>query len=690
MTAKQLLSLTRHSIYLSVLVALMPASGQADDSSGLVSSLDSTTLAPAENPSLHDWRRTMSKKTMSKAGCFKATHPGSTWQEVPCQSPPNKALAVATKYKVSASGARTSPAISPAAVGNGTDFVATTSQPISWAEGTFPRVTGVTGQGTQYSLQINPAPEPTSGQGLCANAQTPANCRRWQQFLFMNPWIFTQYWLLNYGNTRTVNSGTCSTNPCSNGDYMCPQGWQAGDVNSCVRNGNGYYVNELEGQPLSNLANLALIGHASGTADQVFLSTGNGTLYMASDPGELLNLSQWWNQAEFNVFGWSGSSPIVDLGSNAVVTVQLITDTTPASTPTVGLGGFTFEGNNLTLVPGSQCAFGGNHPGIQFTQGYVGAPSPGCPLPTQQPPVAFQANTNYLYLYNNGQPTNTWLGMYPGTIPSWVMSPTGPLPKIAFQANTGNLFLHDMNTWPPVDTGKFMKAGTSPSMTLIANQYPADKVIVAYQGRSGKLCLYRSDTATEHCTAGDMTGSPSIAWVSNQTDYGNFVVAFHSSANHKCYVYSGSSSSFSKCNSNEPTMWAGTSPSIAAFPNNNNSYTTSFQGSDGYLYLYWPGGGGNQWLGMMPGSSPSVTILHDGTIAYACQANTGFLFTSVRSVITNTQLVPGFPQMAPSASPIILPTPRFGYQVAFEANSTYLYLDDNGTAVNTWQGMNTP
>jgi hypothetical protein len=143
---------------------------------------------------------------------------------------------------------------------------------------------------------------------------------------------------------------------------MCPQGWIADNSTShgCALNGNGNHVNEIEGAQLKDLANITLIGQVTSTGDQVFFSNGNGTLYTAGDAGELLNLSQWWNQAEFNIFGWQGSTPIFDLGNNAVVTVQLITDTTPASSPTVGSGGFTSEGNNLTLVPNSQCAFGGS------------------------------------------------------------------------------------------------------------------------------------------------------------------------------------------------------------------------------------------------------------------------------------------------------------------------------------------
>jgi hypothetical protein len=692
MTAKRFLSHTYCSIYLFALLALIPASGQADDSSGLFSSVNSSSLALAATPSMDDWRRTMSKTAFPKPGCFKATHPSSTWTEVPCQSPPNVAHVVATKYAQSASGALTSSAISPATVGGApnSDFVATTTQHITWAEGSFPSVTGVTGTGN-YSLQLNAEPEPTAGQGLCINAQHSSNCHRWQQFYYQQPWIFSQYWLLGYGD-NTVDSGTCTSNPCSGNRWMCPQGWTANNTTShaCFRNGNGFWVNEIENIPLSDLANLTLIGKATSTADQIFLSTGNGTLYTAIDALESLNLSQWWNQAEFNVFGWS-EGQTADLGPNAVVTVQLITDTTPASSATVGYGTFTAEMNNMTLVPGSQYVLGGSQPGIQFTEGYVGAPSPGGPIQTPNI-VAVQSNNNRLYLYNNGQQINTSEGMLAGTIPSWVMSENGPLPKIAFQANNNHLFLYDMNTWPPVDTGKLMKAGTSPSVTQIANQYqvPVGYVIVAYQNRSGMLCLYQSDTGQEHCTSGNMTGSPSIAWVANQTNYGNYVVAFHSSADNKCYVYSGSSGGFSKCNSGEPTMYAGTSPSIVEYPSYNNTYVTAFQGSDTNLYLYWPGGGGNQYLGMKMGTNPSVTILNDGSIAYAFQANTGFLFTSIEGVITNTQLVPGFPQMANHASPIILPFPKFGYEVAFESSDTYLYLDKSGTPFNAWLGMDTP
>lgn len=689
MTVKQFLlqSQTHHWIYLCALVGLTAASGQADDSSGMVSSANSASSFHEGSPKRTDWRRHMSKKALPKPGCFKATHPSSTWEEIPCGTPPNTANAPSKRLANSTSGTSTG----PSQVGGGIQgVIASSSQPISWAEGTFPRVTGVTSGITGYALQLNTQPGP-AGIGLCSGAQTQSNCQPWQQFMFQNPWVYIQYWLTSYANTCTVNYGTCGSSPCSNGCYMCPQGWSADNATNpgCYFNGNGFNVSQIEGQPLTDLANLALIAHTTSTSQQTFLMTGNGALYSSQDSGDPLNVSQWWTQAEFNVFGWSNLAK-VDLGPNAVVTVQLITDTVPASTPSASqTWGFTAESNNMFILPNSWCAFGGSQPGIQFTEGYIGAPSPACPLPIQEDPVAFQANDNFLYLYNNGQTTNTWLGMYSGTIPSEVMSPNGPLPKIAFQANNQHLYLVDLNGGQPADTGKLMRAGTSPSVTLLADQYPTSNIIVAYQGSDGYLHLFRSDAWTDTRINAKMTGSPSISLVENQSSYGHYAVAFRSSPDNYCYTYDVALSFFSKCNASEPVMMAGTSPSIAAVPVNANVWTTVFQGTDGILYWYTPSGGGNTGLAMMPGTSPSVTVLHDGSYAIAFQAGNGYLHTFVEGINTNTY-TKGFPQMAAHASPIIMPTSKFGYQVAFEASSTNLYIDDNGTAINTQLGMNTP
>ena len=110
-------------------------------------------------------------------------------------------------------GARTG--TGPQNVGGGNlDFVAQTS-PMSWAEGSFPRVTGVTSS-TTYSLQMN-SNMTLSASTPCAGSRT-GSCRGWQQFIYSHgsSSLYMQYWLIDYGPS-------------------CPSGWNThGD--DCYQN----------------------------------------------------------------------------------------------------------------------------------------------------------------------------------------------------------------------------------------------------------------------------------------------------------------------------------------------------------------------------------------------------------------------------------------------------------------------
>src|ERR1700722_18379949 len=83
---------------------------------------------------------------LPKEGCFQVTHPSTAWVEVPCIRPPE------VPY-IPARGR------APETVGNGTDNSSEVSGTISWAEGSFPSVSGVTsetdGTSNNYSLQLN-------------------------------------------------------------------------------------------------------------------------------------------------------------------------------------------------------------------------------------------------------------------------------------------------------------------------------------------------------------------------------------------------------------------------------------------------------------------------------------------------------------------------------------------------------
>src|SRR5579871_5551089 len=110
------------------------------------------TIAPASGaPSREAWRRQMSKTPTPRDGCFRAAHPNTEWVEVPCATPPAVPYSPAPGGAGRAGGAMT--------VGNGADDSSAVSGTISWAEGSFPRVSGVTsivdGTANNFSLQLN-------------------------------------------------------------------------------------------------------------------------------------------------------------------------------------------------------------------------------------------------------------------------------------------------------------------------------------------------------------------------------------------------------------------------------------------------------------------------------------------------------------------------------------------------------
>jgi hypothetical protein len=391
-----------------------PTSSSADDpasSTGQSSAANATNSAPSSDggavsaatpaaslvhgasatTELTDWRKAMSKVSLPKDGCFTVTHPSTTWTEVPCVTPPNGRYYVAVAggrapsgdQAPSGSGApvggqTTGGGGRPQSVGDGNDNASQVSGNISWAEGSFPSVTGVTmesdnGVSDDYSLQLNTNPfTPT----LCSHAPNPL-CAGVEQFLFVSPggsgagtaWI--QYWLVDYNTDGKT----------------CPATWQTGGMqapNNCVKNSTNAVPTPNE--PIANLGQLALTGTA-GTADSVVLTTAT-TLYSVSQ-SSILGLSSAWTAAEFNVLGDSNGTN-AHFNSGSAIVVQTLTDSTtpttnpPSCTSTIFLGATTLETNDLNLLspgPTSCCTFGGNTPGIQFMESNP-APvvAPTCPL----------------------------------------------------------------------------------------------------------------------------------------------------------------------------------------------------------------------------------------------------------------------------------------------------------------------
>jgi hypothetical protein len=297
--------------------------------------------------------------------------------------------------------------------GGTTDYVAALTVPVSWAEGSFPSVTGVTseqdtngalpsdtslapGQANTYSLQLNTGYIPYSVPQVAAlcNYATASNvnCYGWQQFVFDTPTVVTpeatytptadiEYWLMDYGSAN------------------CPLGWYSkyytksngGIEYYCYANSN--QKKGIPAQKITNLSNMTLTGTA-GTTDSVVLSTGDGQLYAQSAPS-VLGLNSYWYDAEFNVFGYANGSN-AQFNNGASIVVQILTDTmnpsnpSPSSTtaPTYLSTSYTGETNSLSLQPTSPvCQIGGAIPGIQFMESNASnVPNWTCPAdPTLQP-----------------------------------------------------------------------------------------------------------------------------------------------------------------------------------------------------------------------------------------------------------------------------------------------------------------
>ena len=362
------------------------------------------------------WRRTLTQSSLPKGGCFQAKHPGSTWSEVPCVRPPEVPF-------VPAGGSRLSPSGSTMTVGDGVDNSSQVSGTISWAEGTFPRVSGVTSaDSSNYSLQLNSS---TFNTSVCNGAASPSSCGGWEQFVYASGVAFIQYWLINYGNT-------------------CPSGWNT-YYSDCWRNSDsGVSVGTLAA---TSLPDIALIATASSSSDSVAMSIGD-TLYTYNQSGSILHLNSGWNTAEFNIFGNGGGSQYNFSGSSVAVVVQTLTNSVVAtkSAPSCDSAGFTGETNSLSLVSNSCCPIGGNLPGIQFMESNLSSPkAQSCPLMTDTV-CATSPNQGGVFRYSSISASWTQIGGAANTLYG------GSYGLFATSPSNGNIFQYQgtPNSWTQV------------------------------------------------------------------------------------------------------------------------------------------------------------------------------------------------------------------------------------------------
>jgi hypothetical protein len=340
-------------------VAALSVAGCEPSDEATETSAAPITDAPAATQALEEWRKNMSAAHLPKGGCFRASHPSTTWEEVPCavarpvpfHDPPQLG-------------------VTPLSVGNGTDDSAQVTKSLTSVVGSFPSVSGVTtesdGTANSFSLQVNTNTFTTTA---CSGAKNPATCQGWQQFVFSNDGtsgsVFMQYWLINYVNP-------------------CPAGWVTFN-GSCFENSMS---TDVPVQTIANLAKLRLTGTvASNGQDTVIMSTGSGTL-QAMGQDSVLGVAGKWTFAEFNIFGnCCGKSASFNAGSTITVKIGLTNGT--IYSPTCVVAGTTGETNNLNLVTSSCCPSGGASPAITFMQSNVSGKKPPFCLLNDITPVEF-------------------------------------------------------------------------------------------------------------------------------------------------------------------------------------------------------------------------------------------------------------------------------------------------------------
>jgi hypothetical protein len=127
-------------------------------------------------------------------------------------------------------------------------------------------------------------------------------------------------------------------------------------------------------------------------------------------------------------------------------------------------------------------------------------------------------------------------------------------------------------------------------------------------------------------------------------------------------------------------MMAGTSPSIARLAG--GGYEVAFQANTGHLWVTGTAGTADTGLGMAAGTSPSITALATGGYQVAFQANTSALWVTGSAGTSNTGL-----GMAANTSPSITGLVSGGYQVAFQANTSALWVTGSAGTSNTGLGM---
>lgn len=295
------------------------------------------------------WEKYITKVPVPRAGCFNAKYPSTVWQQTQCITAP----LVPLQPSHAPTGGNN---VQPFAVGAGNDWSAEapSGQLITSSGGQlsgFSQSTSETDSNigpnypNEFTLQLNSQTFGPVSTSYTDNNSNYANS--WEQFIMFNDpkrpeaVIFIQYWLLNYAAS---NGGNCPTNGPPGGSPWLPDG-----MGSCWGNSPGTIVPI---QTVSNLNNVGLWGQVLFGSDDIdFCDSTAQSCSAVAATDQVLNLSQYWNQAEFNIFGAGNYGEAnFNSGTSVTVTNTVMTNQGQDVTLTCNNSGFTAETNNLNIV----------------------------------------------------------------------------------------------------------------------------------------------------------------------------------------------------------------------------------------------------------------------------------------------------------------------------------------------------
>ncbi len=284
-------------------------------------------------PSAATWQEAIANLPLPGEGCFTASYPALAWQATRCKVAPEVPMEPAGNL----SAPNTPLAVKP--VGNGNDYSAVVTGPITKATGSFADVSpGITEKGqyddsgpnlaNTFSLQLNT--QFFSGSPACSGSSNPAKCLAWQQFVYdtHSNTVFMQYWLIGYS-------------------AKCPSHWFTYE-SDCYTNspassfaGGNLTAAELATAKLSGFANLS-------STDEVELSNGSQASSV-DNSDSVLDLAKSWNTTEFDVFGDAGGGQ-AKFGKKTTFEAQTALSSSSLAAPECVKEGFTGETNNLKLT----------------------------------------------------------------------------------------------------------------------------------------------------------------------------------------------------------------------------------------------------------------------------------------------------------------------------------------------------